>query len=176
MKKIVVASKNPVKLNATLNGFQKMFPGETFEVHGVSVASGVSEQPLSDTEAFTGAQNRTNTACKEIPDADFWVGLEGGIEEKNSEMEAFAWVVIKSSGESYGKGRTGTFFLPTKIAELIKQGKELEEADDIVFGRSNSKHGNGSVGILTYDVIDRTKYYTEAVVFALIPFKNKELY
>ena len=30
MKKIIVASKNPVKINAALNGFQKMFPEETF--------------------------------------------------------------------------------------------------------------------------------------------------
>ena len=75
-----------------------------------------------------------------------------------------------------GKGRSGTFFLPPKIAELIRQGKELGEADDIVFGRTNSKQENGAVGILTDGVVDRTKYYTEAVVLALIPFKNERLY
>ena len=91
-------------------------------------------------------------------------------------MEAFAWVVIKAKGNGFGKGRTGTFFLPPQIAELIKQGKELGEADDIVFGRTNSKQENGAVGILTENVVDRTKYYTEAVVLALIPFKNKKLY
>ena len=75
-----------------------------------------------------------------------------------------------------GKGRSGTFFLPPKIAELIRQGKELGEADDIVFERTNSKQENGAVGILTDGVVDRTKYYTEAVVLALIPFKNERLY
>ncbi len=174
--KIIIASKNPVKISATLAGFKQMFPQDTFEIEGVSVSSGVSEQPRSDSEAFSGALNRVNNASQEISDADFWVGMEGGIEEKQAEMEAFAWVVIKSKDNKYGKGRTGTFFLPPKIAELIKQGKELGEADDIVFGRSNSKQSNGSVGILTGDVIDRTKYYTEAMIFALIPFKNKELY
>ncbi len=174
--KIVIASKNPVKINATLNGFKKMFPKVTFETESVSVSSRVSEQPRSDAEAFTGALNRADGASKEVSDGDFWVGIEGGIEEKNFDMEAFAWVVIKSKNDTYGKGRTGTFFLPPKIAELIKQGKELGEADDIVFGRSNSKQKNGAVGILTGDVVDRTKYYTEAVVFALIPFKNKKLY
>ncbi|OGG76263.1 inositol monophosphatase [Candidatus Kaiserbacteria bacterium RIFCSPLOWO2_01_FULL_55_19] len=176
MKKIIVASKNPVKIAAALSGFQKMFPHETFEVEGVSAPSGVGEQPRNDTETFTGARNRAQNASKEVITADYWVGIEGGIEEKNSAMEAFAWVVIQAKGGAYGKGRTGTFFLPPKIAELIQQGKELGEADDIVFGRSNSKQGNGAVGILTGDVVDRTKYYTEAVVFALIPFKNIELY
>ena len=174
--KIVIASKNPVKINATLNGFKKMFPEMSFEIEGVSVPSNVSEQPRSDIETFTGAINRADNASKEIMDADFWIGIEGGIEEKQSDMEAFAWVVIKSNDGKYCKGRTGTFFLPSKVSELIKQGKELGEADDIVFGRSNSKQENGAVGILTGDAVDRTKYYTEAVVFACIPFKNKELY
>lgn len=176
MKKIVIASKNPVKINATLSGFQKMFPNEQFEIEGVSVPSGVSEQPKNDSETFSGAWNRADNACKERQDADFCVGIEGGIEEKSSDTEAFAWVVIKAKDSRFGKGRTGTFFLPPQIAELIKQGKELGEADDVVFGRTNSKQENGAVGILTDNVVDRTKYYTEAVVLALIPFKNKKLY
>jgi inosine/xanthosine triphosphatase len=115
-----------------------MFPQEAFETEGVSVPSGVSGQPLSDEETLKGALNRANNAQNAVSDADFWVGIEGGIEEKQSEVEVFAWVVIKSK-QKYGKGRTGVFFLPPKIAELIKQGKELGEADDIIFGRSNSK-------------------------------------
>lgn len=176
MKKIIVASKNPVKINAVLIGFQKMFPNEQFEITGVSVLSDVSDQPKSDSETFLGAKNRADNACKQNPDADFCVGIEGGIEEKNSEMEVFAWVVIRVKDNGFGKGRTGTFFLPPKIAELIRQGKELGEADDIVFGRNNSKQKNGAVGILTDNIIDRTKYYTDTVVLALIPFKNKQLY
>ena len=176
MKKIVIASKNPVKINATLNGFQRMFPNETFEINGISVPSGVSDQPKNNFETFRGAENRADNASKEVLDAHFWVGIEGGIEEKDSDIEAFAWVAIKSKSENLGKSRTGTFFLPPKIAALIKQGKELGEADDIVFGRTNSKKENGAVGILTDNAIDRTKYYTEAVVLALIPFKNEKLY
>ena len=176
MKKIVIASKNPVKINATLSGFQKTFPNEEFEIEGVSVPSGVSDQPKSDSETFSGAWNRADNACKEKPEADFCVGIEGGIEEKDSDMEVFAWVVIKGKEKGFGKSRTSTFFLPPQIIELMRQGKELSEADDIVFGRTNSKQENGTVGILTDNVVDRTKYYTEAVALALIPFKNKKLY
>lgn len=90
-------------------------------------------------------------------------------------MQAFAWVFILSNGK-YGKSRTGTFFLPNQVVELIKAGKELGEADDIVFKLHNSKQNSGAVGILTGDIIDRTSYYTEAVILALIPFKNVGLY
>lgn len=175
MKKIVIASKNPVKINAVKIGFEKMFPNEKFEFIGISVQSNITNQPLSSDETFIGAKNRADNASKEIINADFYVGIEGGIELSKEEMEAFAWIVIKSD-QQYGKSKTGTFFLPKKVVNLIKQGKELGEADDIVFNRTNSKQENGAVGILTGNVINRINYYTEAVILSLIPFKNKDLY
>lgn len=175
MKKVIIASKNPVKIQAVKDGFAKMFPQEKFEFQGISVPSLVADQPFSNEETFTGARNRADHAAKEVKEADFYVGIEGGIEEVGKEMQAFAWIVIKSA-QQYGKSRTGTFFLPKEVVKLIKQGKELGEADDMVFQRHNSKQQNGAVGILTGDVIDRTKYYTEAVILSLIPFKNQHLY
>ena len=53
---------------------------------------------------------------------------------------------------------------------------ELGEADDFVFKRKNSKKKDGAVGILTNGLIDRRKYYEEAVVMSLIPFLNKNLF
>jgi non-canonical (house-cleaning) NTP pyrophosphatase len=53
---------------------------------------------------------------------------------------------------------------------------ELGDADDVVFGRTNSKQENGAVGLLTENVIDRTAYYVQALILALIPFKNSVLY
>ena len=117
-----------------------------------------------------------SNVCKEGTSADFYVGIEGGIEESGLDMDAFAWVVIKSKDGRFGKSRTGTFFLPPQLVKLIKQGKELGEADDIVFDRVNSKQENGAVGVLTGNVINRTKYYTDAIILAIIPFKNVELY
>jgi inosine/xanthosine triphosphatase len=175
MKKVIIASKNPVKIRAVKIGFTKMWPGEEFGFSGVSVASGVSDQPLSDGETLRGAVNRCENARKAAGEASYWVGVEGGIEKEGNEMSAFAWIVIESANIQ-GKGRTGTFFLPRKVVDLIGRGKELGEADDIVFGRRNSKQMAGAVGILTADVIDRTKLYTEAVILALIPFKNPEIY
>lgn len=91
-------------------------------------------------------------------------------------METFAWIVIKSKTGVVSQGRTASFYLPKEIVSLIKSGKELGEADDIVFKRSNSKQSNGAVGILTDDVLTRTDYYQTAVILALIPFKNPTLY
>lgn len=174
-KKIITASHNPVKIAAVKEGFNKMFSNVEIEIEGVSVPSGVSDQPMSDIITLKGAITRADNAMMQFPNADYWIGIEGGIEDLAGEMAAFAWVIILGKDKS-GKARTGTFFLPPKVAKLVKQGKELGEADDIVFGHSNSKQKNGAVGLLTNNVIDRTSFYTEAVVLALIPFLNKELY
>jgi inosine/xanthosine triphosphatase len=173
--KIILASKNPVKIQATLNGFKQMLSDDEFEITGVSVSSDVNDQPLSDSETLQGAKKRAANAFALKPDADFWVGIEGGIENINEELSVFAWVVIMSKEKS-GKGRTAAFILPRQVADLIHQGLELGEADDRIFHRSNSKQENGAVGILTGDVIDRCTLYEPAVILALIPFKNPAFY
>jgi inosine/xanthosine triphosphatase len=174
MPSIVVASTNPVKIGAALEGFRQMFPSQTFTAQGISVPSGVSDQPMSDAETQRGALNRVANVRAEAPDADYWVGIEGGIEERGDQLEAFAWIVVMD-GARTGKSRTATFYLPEEAARLIRQGMELGHADDVVFGRSNSKQQNGSVGLLTGDAVDRTAYYLQAVILALIPFKNPTL-
>jgi inosine/xanthosine triphosphatase len=175
MKTIVIASKNPVKVASTLNGFCKMFPNEEFKTLSVQVPSNVSDQPLTSDETLAGACNRAANAKDLIEDADFWVGIEGGVEEYGQEMSVFAWIVIQSK-DQMGKGRTGTFYLPPQIADLVRSGIELGDADDIVFNRSNSKQANGAIGILSGDLVDRTQLYEMAVIFALLPFRNQELY
>ncbi|MBZ0287666.1 MAG: DUF84 family protein, partial [Anaerolineae bacterium] len=109
MKTVLVASTNPVKVQATRNGFERMFPKDHFRVSGTSVPSGVSDQPMSDDETYQGAVNRALAAADRMPEADFYVGIEGGIEDlPNGEMQGFAWIVIYD-GERIGKSRTATF-------------------------------------------------------------------
>ena len=173
---IIVASTNPVKIAAIRNGFSKMFPDTTFALKGISVSSCVSHQPMTNAETEKGAVSRVQNAKIACPDADFWVGIEGGVEDDDGQMHAFAWVVVASKKGLVGKGKTGAFILPLKVALLIRQGKELGEADDIVFGQSNSKQKMGAVGLLTNNIIDRTAYYTHAVILALIRFKNEKYF
>jgi inosine/xanthosine triphosphatase len=175
MPQLAVASTNPVKIQSALNGFRRMFPQHTFAAEGVAVPSGVSHQPMTDAETLQGAINRVASARQYFSQADYWVGIEGGCEMMRDELTAFAWVVVQSPMQ-LGKARTGVFFLPKAVAQLVQRGVELGEADDRVFGRINSKQGNGAIGLLTDDVIDRVQYYEHAVILALVPFKNSQLY
>ncbi len=175
MHKILIASKNPVKIECTKTAFRLVFPDADFEFDGHTVPSDVSDQPMTDAETYRGACNRAVNLKVKFPEADYWVGIEGGIEDHENFMNAFAWMVIMDRNR-HGEARTATFPLPEKIRKLIGQGMELGHADDMVFQRKNSKQEDGAVGILTHGIIDRARYYEHALILALIPFINKELY
>ena len=171
-----IGSENPVKIECTKRGFRDVFKdSEEFDFHGKSTNSGVGRQPMTNKDTLKGAENRANNLKEHYPDGDYFVGIEGGVQIVGMKMEAFAWIVILHEN-LIGKAQTSTFQLPPNIVELIHQGIELGLADDMVFKRKNSKQGNGAVGILTNNVIDRVEYYRHAVILALIPFINKELY
>lgn len=179
-KHIIVASQNPVKIAAALAGFRSMFPGTTYTAQGASVPSGVADQPFTSTETLKGALNRAQNARAQKPESDYWVGIEGGVEDTPEQtagtLESFAWVVVIDREEGkVGKAKTASYYQPEEVARLVRGGMELGDADDKVFGRTNSKQGNGNVGLLTGDVVTRETYYTPAVVLALIPFKNLSL-
>ncbi len=173
MLKVVVASKNPVKAEAVLQGFSSYF--DDVLVEKVDVESGVSDQPLTDAETRRGAYNRAGNARKRFPGADFWVGVEGGIQNGNAGLTAFAWIVILSENQT-GEARTTTFLLPEKVAKLIAQGYELGHANDIIFNQTNSKQKQGAVGLLTKNKLTRSVLYQQAVQLALVPFINPDLF
>ncbi|MDN3669257.1 inosine/xanthosine triphosphatase [Echinicola jeungdonensis] len=175
-KLVIVGSKNPVKIQCTDNGFHQAFEDQQFIVQGMNVDSQVSDQPFGDQETFQGAFNRAKNAKKSFPEADFWVGIEGGVDDFEDQMVAYAWVVVLDHKNQIGKSKTGTFFLPDIISKLIKNGLEPGAADDKVFDRENSKEGNGAVGILTHGHVNRVEYYQQAILLALIPFMNGHIY
>lgn len=175
MEKVIIASANPVKINSVKHGFIKAFPGRKFEFSGIRFDSPVNAQPFGDEETLRGARIRARQARELEPQAEYWVGIEGGVSGSLDDMQAFAWVVVLSNNQQ-GQARSASFYLPRRISELVMDGVELGEADDIVFGRTNSKQGNGAVGILTNDAVNRQNLYEPAVILALIPFKNPELY
>ena len=99
-------------------------------------ASNVSDQPIGDAETKKGCKNRLKYIHKKEV-ADFYVSIEGVFLSKKNPF-AFAWVFIKSK-DSLIKSKTSMFLLPKEIKDLIEQGEELGEADDVVFNRKDSK-------------------------------------
>ena len=172
MMKVVIASHNPAKIRAVKQAFSLQFPEDVIDLLPVSVESGVSDQPLSDEETRHGANNRAHNAREQHVEADFWIGLEGGIETIDGQLMTFAWMVVLGPGPQIGSARTVTLPLPPAVKMLVDNGLELGDANDRVFSAVNSKHHGGAFGLLTNGIYTRESVYTEALVIALVPFVN----
>lgn len=172
---VVVGSGNPVKLEAARAAFGRVFPDVDHRVEGLPVPSGVPDQPRGVEETRRGARNRVGAAADRRPEADFWVGIEGGVLERGAAMYAFARICVRSV-EGEGESSSGIFRVPEPVAERVRAGAELGAADDEVFGTEASKRGQGAVGLLTGGAVDRTELYAQGVCLALAPFVHPGLY
>ena len=170
--KVVVASKNPVKIEASRAAFAALLPAADLQMSSISIDSGVGDQPRSDEETRRGARNRAANARENSPGADFWVGLEGGIEVVGEQLMAFAWMAVLGSNGHLSSARSATLPLPPSVRKLIDAGLELGEANDKVFATANSKQGGGAYGLLTDGLYTRESVYTQTLVLALLPFVN----
>lgn len=170
---IVVASLNPVKVGATKAAFHSQFPGAELDLIPISVPSGVRDQPMTDDETRQGARNRVSNARLALPEADFWVGLEGGLDVYDGQLMASAWMVIGNKSGAISEARSATLPLPPEVQRLVHEGLELGDANDQVFATVNSKQGGGAFGLLTNGLYTREDIYTQTLILALIPFVHE---
>ncbi|MGL4223956.1 MAG: inosine/xanthosine triphosphatase [Vibrio sp.] len=171
MLKIIIASQNPAKINAVQSAFSTVFADHNCEFIGISVPSDVAAQPMSDTETKQGALNRVRNAKQQYPGANYYVGIEAGIEDNKT----FAWMIIESS-EQRGESRSACLMLPPLVLEQLGSGTELGDVMDQVFGTENIKQQGGAIGLLTAHHLTRSSVYHQALILALIPFINPDHY
>lgn len=170
--RVVVASRNPVKIGAAREAFAALFPGRALDVTGIEVDSGVGDQPDSDAKTRQGARARALQAFDAEPGADFWVGLEGGVDVLDGQLMAFAWMAVKGRRGDISEARSATLPLPPAVKELVDAGLELGAANDRVFATMNSKQGGGAYGLLTEGRYTREGIYAQTLIIALTPFVN----
>ena len=173
--KIAVGSKNPVKREAVHLAFSLVWPEELFEVEGVDVPSGVSDQPMSDEESIRGARNRA-IAALEMTTAEYGVGLEGGLHRIGDYHFDSGWIVVRNRSGDEGIGSTAKIMTPQKMLALVAAGMEVGEACDRLFGVVNSRQAEGHFGLMTHNAITRTQAYRDGVIVALSRFVHPHLF
>lgn len=164
---IAVGSHNPVKIEAVRHIAEKIWG--TAEIVGVAVPSGVSPMPLSAAESLAGARNRASQARQQL-DADFGVGLEGGVQEAAARLILGGWVVVVDRHDRDGIACTTHIALPEPIAARVRAGEELGPVMDEIVGEVNTKQRGGAIGILTQGLATREAMFATAVAAAFAPF------
>lgn len=175
--KILVGSKNPVKIEAVREAFSKYF--KEAEVICYDTNSGVSSQPVNS-ETFEGARNRA-LALKEINsqknlNADFFIGIEGGIIKIFDKWFALGSMCILNKQGLAGYGTSPLFELPGFIIKKLLTGNELGKVMDEITGDENTKQKGGAIGFFTKGIMDRKELYIGGIIAALVPFNNEQLF
>jgi inosine/xanthosine triphosphatase len=187
---VAIASENVPKVEACKNVFNELKKENLYsdEITYIikSIHSGVADMPLSIDELMKGAKNRTNNLYKLLKKdnrpADFYIGLEGGFFIKYSSQRTSpvifleSWVYVYDGLIGYW-GSSGAIEVPQKISnDIIQSGKELGIIIDQLVKQKNIRSRQGTVGILTKNIVTRQNFFETALKFALAPFYNSNIY
>lgn len=173
--KVVVGSKNPVKINATHVALQQVLEaGDDFEVIGVDAPSLVADQPMTEAETRLGAVNRVK-ACLAEYKANWYVAIEGGVDKFTDGPATFAYVAI-CNGEHWSVGRSANLPLPEMVYASLTAGEELGDVMDKLFDTHNIKQKGGAIGLLTNHLATRQSVYELAIILTMAKFNFLPLY
>ncbi|MGH3834121.1 MAG: DUF84 family protein [Pseudonocardiaceae bacterium] len=172
---VVTGTKNPIKLQAVERGFlafqcqhSETLPYPLKFISEQVSNGGTPAQPMNEGEALRGAISRSENAAK-LREADFGVGVEGGIFLVGEHWICNGWVSVHSvAHERSWIGQCPGVMVPRGIMDMIlREGKELGDAEDEYWGNTNTKQGMGLTGIVSQGMITRSEAFSIATVCAL---------
>lgn len=175
--KVLCGSKNPVKIEATKIAFLKNYTD--VEVHGYSVESDVPDQPHND-EVYRGALNRATKLFEmnnsEKLGAEFFVGIEGGIEYKFDRWFSYGCMCIIDINRNQSFGSSPHFQIPEEVIKRLLNREELGLVMDEIMQQKNTKQKMGAIGFFTNGAMNRKELYVPGLVAALVPFNHPEMF
>lgn len=173
--RVSIGSTNPVKIKAVEKAFQMRIKEKVYFCYH-QVASEMPEQPYDD-DTRIGAYNRAKKSLEVAPQAEYGVGIEGGIELRGDVAYANAWCAIVDRNGLASYGHSIGVPLPKAIMDKIKnEGMDLGEAHDNLVNRENTKQQEGWFGEATDNIITREKGYIDMIVAALSPLVKPNFY
>jgi len=183
--KICVGSLNPTKVDAVKIAFEKYYTD--FEIFNIKVDSGVPNQPFGIDLILKGAKNRAESALsylineKQIDTNIFGIGIEAGLVKvplAQTNYMDFQFCVIMDENWNITLGSGIAFEYPQLVINDILSNQEIEIGSVIgkLANNMNLKNEAGAISFLSKNIITRTEILTQAVICALLPRINKELY
>ena len=174
--KVIVGSKNPVKIEAVRQAFAEYFPD--VQVDGSDASSGVKAQPDSLREMSFGAMNRAMNAFR--AGYAYSIGLEAGIFEVPNSLSGYMdanFTAIWNGMQFVGFGMSPSFEYPKHfVHSILKEKKEVGDLMNALLSRTDVKHKEGAVGHFSKSKMQRVDFIKSSVVMALIPMLNKDVY
>ncbi|MHA1226021.1 MAG: inosine/xanthosine triphosphatase, partial [Candidatus Hodarchaeales archaeon] len=168
--KIIVGSKNPVKVQATNMVFEEVFKKVKIDACDVSEfdpsETVLKPQPIGEQETYEASRWRVRFLQERFPEYDYFVGIEGGITESR---EGQARIILYSSianNENIITVRGCEIPLPLTWFDELKRNSQLELGDvaSRMSGVENIKRKQGAVGYFTNNRIKRVDILRESLL------------
>jgi inosine/xanthosine triphosphatase len=173
---VVVGSRNKSKVVGVERAYK--FFSLDVEVVGVEVPSQVPPQPLGIETIFKGSLNRALKSLEVVGSADHGVGVEAGLFRVGDRWFDVHVAVIADRYGHITYGLSPAFEVPYVFVDEILRGsaRELEVVVDKYFKTKDIGEYGGFIKILSNGKVLREDLTFNAVVMALIPRLNSELY
>jgi inosine/xanthosine triphosphatase len=184
VKRVAVGTTNEPKLEAVRQALAPFAPG--VRVEGRGVESGVPEQPVGWDAIVAGARNRAQRAASD--GCELSIGIEDGLvalptgDGDARHVNVGCAAVLQ--GTAFSLGFTSGFAYPPACVGPALEGDEgigpvfdrfwrerRGESDGAPSGRSV-----GNIGKLSGGVLPRSEYARHAVLCALLPLLQPDLY
>jgi len=174
--RVCVGTKNPSKLKGVVSALKLFF--DEVSVTCVPVDSGVPPQPVGIEEIFTGARNRALGSLKSNNECVLGIGVEAGIYPVGGTYYDVQVAAVADRKGTVTYGLSPSFPIPTKFSSALisRQVRELEVIVDETFGTRNIGEKGGLIKLLTRGRVLREDLTFYAVIMALVPRLNKDLY
>ena len=175
---ILVASKNPIKIQASLEAFQPVFEQLRVDSCEIKIDRPNADQPIGEEQTRQYSRMRVSEIRKKYPRYDYYIGIEGGIVKTLTNDSRI--VVYTSIGDKdhIVTIRGCEIPLPDSWLEILTKKKYNELGDLVadVSGIKDIKRKQGAVGFFTKDNVKRIDVLRQSVFMALVPYMNPALF
>lgn len=174
MLTIAIWTENPTKIKAIKSWITQVSELATEEIHYIcqKVETWVSEMPLTQESTDQWAKNRAENLVKMWIQADFYAGLEWWCYQQGSDGFLTGSVYI-SDWKKWFLWKWPSIQMPENIThELFQNKRNLWELIEEITKTQNISKVNGTFGILSNDLITRSKSFEIATILAITPFFN----
>lgn len=173
--KVLIATKNPGKIEGAKRAFESYFDDVTIE--GIPVSSDVSDEPVNE-ETYQGAKNRVKNLKKYAKEngiqADLYISVESGIYNSLGSWMITNLAVIEDNNNFASTGTSPSFPVPEHLVDEVIN-TDLSIVMDKVLGEDRERHnGAGGIQLLTRGKVSRIDLAELAFTMALVRYLNKE--
>ena len=174
--KIVLATENKTKISTTIEVLDLAFGKASCELKTLELES-IGPEPFGETELIDRIKVSLESARMAMPDADFYIAMEGGIVENEEYMEEVACVIVQEAkNNQFGISKAVSFQIPPVIAANVKKGMGFAEAVESYFSVKDVKQGGGFINILTNGIVTKKDLYFQPTAVALSKVLHNDWY